>query len=315
MPNLSVLPFNHPTTIVLVDDDDVFLGHLSLALYRQGVLKTHASPFEALADIQANERLSSQILPVGRLPMVDDPRRFSLFSVLVTDYEMGAMNGMQLCGQLGANPLGRIMLTGKVDERHAVRAFNQDTIDRYVRKDDPEVIEVLKGFIGELKQQFFSRLVSSAHEDLIRGKNPFLYDPVFSERFHRYRRDNGIVEYYLGSDFPGYLLLDAKGEVLVFAVLTERQMAEHVEAAENCDAPRDMLDLLRAGLVIPFFPTRSGYYSREYAESWKDWTFTADLIEGKKRYYHSVVSGPAADGLFQGRQVYPYNRYLQEQAA
>lgn len=316
MPALSALPFSYPTTIVLVDDDESFLKHMTMALFRQGLMKTHHLPQSALGDMKENEQLLADFVPAaGNLPGLDDPRRFDLFSVLITDYEMGAMSGEELCEQLGSNPVGRIMLTGKVDERHAVRVFNQDAIDRYVRKDDPLVIEHLQSFIDELKVRFFSRLASTVPDDLVQRRNPFLYDPVFGIYLERSLKENGIVEYYLGHTFPGYLMVDADGELLAFVVLSERQMAEHVEAAENAGAPAELLELLRSGRVVPFFPTDDNLYSSEFAGSWKEWTFTADLIEGKKRYYHAVVSGPAARGIFPGRSVYSYNRFLQDRVS
>jgi hypothetical protein len=140
-----------------------------------------------------------------------------------------------------------------------------------------------------------------------------LVDPIFGDYFERSRRENGVVEYYLSSLFPGFLMLDAEGDMLVFAVLTERQLAEHIEIAENANAPKELLELLRAGLVIPFFPTEGGLYSPEFFDTWKNWAFTANTIEGKKRYYHSVVSGPAAHAALLNRPVFPYNQYLREQ--
>lgn len=315
MANLSTLPYEHPTTIVMVDDDKGFLKSFSLAIHREGSVKTFSSPDGAVRKIKAQGEILAGFIPGNGLPRLGDPGRFELFSVLITDYEMHAMNGVELCERIGASPLGRILLTGKVDERYAVRAFNDDVIDRYVRKDDPEMIELVKKYILELKREFFRRTVSSLSKPQQQERTRLLTDPILSEYFERSRRDNGVVEYYLSSLFPGFLMLDAEGDILVFAVLTERQLAEHIEVAENADAPKELLELLRAGLVIPFFPTEGGLYSAEFFATWKNWAFTANIIEGKKRYYHSVISGPAAHVGFLSRPVFPYNRYLREQGA
>lgn len=315
MATMSTLPYEHPTTTVLVDDDKGFLRSFSLALHRQGPMKTFFSPNDAAREINAQGRVPSNSISGHGLPPLGDPGRFGLFSVLVTDYEMGTMNGVELCQRIGSSPVGRILLTGKVDERYAVRAFNDDIIDRYVRKDDPEMVELVKRYIRELKQEFFRRSAVSRSDTQTQERARLLADPVIGEHFERSRRENAVVEYYLSSAFPGFLMLDAEGDMLVFAVLSERQMAEHIEIAENAAAPKELLELLRAGLVIPFFPTGGGLYSPEYFDTWKNWAFTANTIEGKKRYYHAVVSGPAARSVFLNRPVFPYNRYLQEQGA
>jgi CheY-like chemotaxis protein len=310
MANLCALPYEHPTTIVLVDDDAVFLNNFSLALHRLGLMKTFTSTAEAMANINAQLAKLYDFIPTRVLPRINEPKRFDLFSVLVADYEIDSMSGLELCETISGSPIGRILLTGKVDERFAVRAFNDNVIDRYVRKDDPDMIDTIKKYTEELKHEFFLRTASLVNEPLPHEQARFLVDPVFCDDFERRRQENGIIEYYLSFSFPGYLMLDADGDVLVFAVLTERQLAEHVEAAENEDAPKELLDLLRAGLAIPFFPTKGGFYSAEFLDSWKNWTFTADMIEGKKRYYQSVVSGPAAHAALSNRPVFSYNDYL-----
>ncbi len=305
MATLSTLQYEHPTTIAMVDDDKGFLNSFSLAIHREGTVKTFSSPDIAAREIKAQGEVLAGFIPRNGLPRLGDPGRFELFSVLITDYEMDAMNGVELCQQIGGSPVGRILLTGKVDERFAVRAFNDDIIDRYVRKDDPEMVELAKKYTLELKQEFFRRTASSLSETQQQERTRLLADPIFGEYFERSRRENGVVEYYLSSLFPGFLMLDAEGDILVFAVLTERQLAEHIEAAENANAPKELLELLRVGLIIPFFPTEGGLYSPEFFATWKNWAFTANTIEGKKRYYHSVISGPAAHASFLNQPVFP----------
>ena len=178
MANLCTLPYEHPTTIVLVDDDEGFLKSLSLAMHREGTIKTFSSPNSAVQEINAQSDVLAAFLHNQGLPRLSDPGRFELFSVLVTDYEMDAMNGVELCQRIGGSPVGRILLTGKVDERYAVRAFNDDIIDRYVRKDDPEMVDLVKRYILDLKQEFFRRAVASLSETQKEERLRLLSDPV-----------------------------------------------------------------------------------------------------------------------------------------
>jgi len=313
MANSCTLSYEHPTTIVLVDDDEGFLKSFSLALHREGSVKTFVSPVTAAQQINTQGEVLASFLPSQGLPRLSDPGRFELFSVLVTDYEMDVMNGVELCRHITGSPVGRILLTGKVDERYAVRAFNDDTIDRYVRKDDPDMVDLVKRYIRDLKREFFQRTLAASSETQKEERTRLLCDPAVTEFFRRSRQENGVIEYYLSNLFPGFLMLDAEGEMLAFAVLTEGQMAEHIEAAENANAPKELLELLRAGMVIPFFPSERGRYAPEFFDTWKNWVFTASTIEGRKRYYHAVVSGPAAHAGFLNWPVFPYNQYLREQ--
>ena len=312
MTTRSTLPYEHPTTIVLVDDDKGFLQSFSLAIHRQGLVKSFDAPESAALEINAQRKALDGFMPHLGVPHLGQDGRFKLFSVLVTDYEMGPINGVELCQRVDGSPVGRILLTGKVDERYAVRAFNDDVIDRYVRKDDPEMVELVKRYILELKQEFFRRNAASGADSQSQEWTRLLADPVVGEFFERSRRENGVVEYYLSSRTPGFLMLDAEGDMLVFALLSERQLAEHIETAENANAPKELLGLLREGLVIPFFPTEGGLYSPEFHDTWKNWSFTATTIDGNKRYYHAVISGAAAQAAFLNRPVLSYNQFLKE---
>lgn len=311
MANISLLPFEHPTTVVLVDDEQDYLRGLSIALGRNFNVRSFTNPEPARAAFAAQGGLFAEINHPEQVPRLTDRTRFDLLSVLVTDYEMGTSNGVDLCRRLENRAIGRILLTGKVDERFAVRAFNEDIIDRYVRKDDPQFIELTRQFIAGLQQDYFQRSAASHDDPRYLEKAGYLFDPVFAKYFRESRLDNSIIESYLNFDLPGFYMADGDGDLLLFLVLTESRIAEHIERAENHNAPRELVDLLRAGRVIPCFPDRDSHYSPIYATTWRNWTVASKILDGRKRYYHAVVSGTPAQAAFLGAEIYPYNRYLQ----
>lgn len=312
MTSRRTLPYRHPTSIVLIDDDTAFLKNFPLTVRREGPVETFSSP--AMAVRKINDQAAQLIVTEfsGNIDKLGSAERFDRFSVLITDYEMDAMNGIEVCKGIGDSPVGRILLTGKVDERYAVQAFNEDVIDRYIRKDDPLMVDLIKRYIVELKDEFFQRSLSSVDESGFRGQTDFLYDTEFADYFETSCRENEVVEHYLDTAIPGFVLLDAEGEVLVFKVLSEMQMAQHTEMASSRGAPLEFLELLRSGQAMPFFPSKDGFFTPEFADSWKRWTFATRPVEGAKRYYTAVVSGPEARTSIADVSIYPYNTYLQE---
>ena len=309
--NQWILLFQHPTSIALVDDDTTYLSKFPLSISSLGPVKTFASPWDA------SEYIRKQFL--GALPtslddiigQIGNAERFQRCAIVLSDYEMGSMNGIELCRRLGDTPARRILLTGKLDEREAVAAFNNGVIDRYVRKDDPRQLDLIKQYIVELKQEFFSRIAGQLDEALILEDVRYLFDPALRVYFEDNCRANGIVEHFLSADLPGFLLLDADGDVLAFKVLTDRQMAEQLEIAEYRGAPGELLALLRNRLALPHFPSPDGFYQAEFVETWKQWLFTARPVSGKRSYYTAVFSGSPARALLPAADIYSYNQYLE----
>ncbi len=307
MTTLAVLPFQHPTRIALVDDDAAFLRSFSRDMRGHGLVSTFVRPEEAVAEIKRQTQQTAGLDLSRRIARIGDPSRFDAFSVVIGDYE--------LFKAIVPSHAGRILLTRKVDERHAVRAFNDETIDRYVRKDEPDMMDRIRGFVEKLKYSYFRRCAASVVEAGFREQASFLFDPVFGASFERSCAENDIVEYYLDPLTPGFIMLDGEGELLVNKVLSEMQMAQHAEIAGMRGAPGDFLDLLRSGQAMPVFPTRDGFYSAEFADSWKEWTFSTRMLDGARRYYTAVASGPAVTAMVGNATPAPYAHYVEQASA
>lgn len=312
MADLSVLPFEHPTTVALVDDDTSYLHQFPLSIATLGTVKTYDSPLVAVKAIRTQlDQRKAKSGPKQRLGMVGGSERFDTFSVVVSDYEMGAMNGIELCSEFRDAPMGRIILTGRLDERHAINAFNDKIIDRYVRKDDPQQVNLVRQFIVELKREYFLRLASKIDQKQLILEHDYLFDQQFDAFFAEVRESNDVVEHYLDFDLPGFVMLDSEGEILACKVISEKQLAEQVEKAEVRKAPAELLDLLRKGQVVPVFPTADGCYTSEFADKWRQCTFMSQKVRGEKTYFTTVVSGTPAQALVGQPSIYSYNEYLE----
>jgi DNA-binding NtrC family response regulator len=101
-------------TVVCVDDDDAILSALSRCLRRDGLdVRTTQSPHDALAWLASSE-----------------------VSVLVSDYEMPEMTGVQLCAQARRlrPETTRILLTGRRTLETAIDGINHGEIFRFISK-------------------------------------------------------------------------------------------------------------------------------------------------------------------------------------
>ncbi len=67
-------------------------------------------------------------------------KRFLENTVLVIDYAMPVMHGMEVCKELSHLPIKKLMLTGEADDKLAVQAFNQKLINKFIRKGGPPTV-------------------------------------------------------------------------------------------------------------------------------------------------------------------------------
>lgn len=322
-------PFYHPTTVALVDDSADFLANASLALDPGLACRLFQSP---CAVLEALERVAVAPLSIRQLfslyrqrededegrhvidvrlsmihRQVHNERRFEQLSVLVVDHDMPEMNGLELCRRVSNPLIKKILLTGKVDERVAVQAFNAGLIDRFIRKQDDSAMASLNVAIAEMQVRHFQQMERTLSETLSVGPPRFLSDPAFAAHFALIRERLGIVEYYLTCQPDGMLMLTAAGQPYLLLVQNqERLQAEH-EIACDQGAPAELLAALRSGRHVPYFWKTGGYYTPEYRQ-WQDYLHPAEEFLGREPYLYSVLASPPG---FNMKYVEAYGDYLE----
>ena len=181
MPQHQTPLFYFPSMVVFVDDSRNFLDNFSLQLDADLAFQLYDSPIAALTALNAPAEKNSsveQFFSISRfgdeLPLshhvldlnlnnivreAQNPHRFERISVVVVDYDMPEMDGLELCRNIKNHSIKKILLTGKADEKLAVQAFNQGLIDRFIMKQDAEVIPSLNQAIVELQQAYFENMM------------------------------------------------------------------------------------------------------------------------------------------------------------
>ena len=151
--------YQRPATVVFVDDEPTYVEMLGLVLPASWQSELFTRAQECLdymrADVERLERdvtAQSRIVQRwqqgdGTLPQLlldywaRDAVRYDTTRVLVVDYSMPSMTGLDLLDQLGEWAGTRILLTGRADEHTAVAAFNRSQIDQYLPKQTPEITQ------------------------------------------------------------------------------------------------------------------------------------------------------------------------------
>ncbi|MFC0166647.1 two-component system response regulator [Pseudoduganella danionis] len=325
--------YAHPTLTVLVDDSCSFLRSLSFQL--DPILPTLAFD-DALAAQRwlGRERLPERVplqvnfdmqnLPADQCNVAIDleriyriceqPLRFETPSVVVVDYSMPQMNGLEFCAAIAHLPCKKILFTGAADEKIAVTAFNRGLIDRYIQKSDPQALDQLEQQIRTLQHAYFDDREETLRDLVLLHHYHFLTDPVLARLIDTLRVRLGIVEHYVFPNPSGILLIDQHGKTRLLMIETAEGMFAQFEIARDSDAPPALLEALLAKRVLPFFhdPHGDAMYRPDIGDQWHRYCAAAQVCEGRQTYYWALFDLPAH---YFRQPPYAYATFLSQRRA
>jgi CheY-like chemotaxis protein len=324
----QIHPFYFPTTAIFVDDSAAFLANLSLQLDDALAYKLFDSPLDALVYLNAVNRrpsltqtyfskfqdseelsLTKHVIDLDLDKIhreVYQEQRFEEISVAIVDYAMLEMDGLEFCRNIKHPAIKKILLTGRADERLAVRAFNEGLIDRFIMKGDTAALMRLNRDIGELQQDYFHQVEQVVADALTVGEHSFLHDARLADVFRSICRERKTVEFYLCTNPEGMLLLDADGVGTLLLIYTEKALHAQYEIAFDQVAPQALLDRLKTAESLPYFWASNGYYSRDCA-NWQDFLHPGREFQGQQWYYYALVDNPPPFNL---DKILSYNAFL-----
>ncbi|WP_233870115.1 response regulator [Paraburkholderia adhaesiva] len=326
----AIKPFAYPTTVAFVDDSTAFLANLSLQLDPLLAFRMFGSPVEALkflnerpAQHHATEHIFSPYLDrteendahqvvamrVDAIrSLVHQPGRFESVSVVVVDYDMPELNGLEFCRRITDPTVKKIMLTGKADERVAVRSFNEGLIDRFIRKHEVDADEALNQAIRDMQDAYFEHAGASVRDALCVAEYRFLKDSALAAHVNDIFKSLGIVEHYLTYQPHGLLMFDEAGTAYLLVIHTDETLRGVREIAVEQGAPESFLAELDSHRSLPYFWRTEGYYPAQCTE-WQPYMHPASVFNGERRYTYAIVKQPAGLAL---DTVVPYDTYLHQ---
>nr|WKF59098.1 hypothetical protein HUO10_003607 [Paraburkholderia busanensis] len=324
----TIKPFYFPTTATFVDDSPTFLSNLCLQLDPQLAFQLFSSPAEALQAVnnaprpgsaeeplfapfrdRTDEDVAQQVISLSVNTVrnqVYNPLRFRAMSVVVVDYDMPGMNGLEFCRRMTDPAVRKIMLTGKADEHIAVQSFNEGIIHRFIRKQDAAAIPALNRAVRELQSAYFDNVCHSIVDTLALSEYAFLRDEVLAERVAELSASLGVVEHYISYCPNGLLMLDNRGHAYLLIIHTPETLRGVREIAVEQDAPAAFLAALDSRRSVPYFWETEGNYPDQCA-SWEDYMHPATILSGRQDYVYAVISNPPGLDL---ERVTSYDAYL-----
>ncbi len=314
MKSRRILPYYHPSTVMFVDDNERFLDSFTLLLSERLSFRCFSSTSSALSfvdnstslpalDKRCVSFLGAQHRPGGALRLdlalveqeISNPERFRDISVIVVDYDMPEMNGLDFCRSIQNRRIKKVLLTGVGDEKVAVRAFNDGLIDRFLTKNDPQIGEKINQTISDLQRRYFED-ISSLIQSTLEMKSPeFLLDSKFTNLFDKLIRQYDIVEYYYVEDPNGFLMVSHHGKLYRLVIFSETQADEQIFLARKHNPPESVIRKLKSHQFIIWLwehPDENGGPEDFY---WDEYMHSAQVFQGTTPWLYAVVENPPAD--------------------
>ncbi len=307
---MSLPLFSYPATIVWVDDDPLFLASVAQLLKdspaivfnspEQGIhffkqykpLLQHINFMRGYTEADSYDTLNH--LPVdlnvsALKELYTNSERNGEVAVLVIDYNMPGMDGIELCRELRVLPMKKILLTGAADYQQAVAAFNEDLIDCFIQKDSQTLVQDILFHLKRLSQQYFIDRSRQLLNHLETDYPLPLSDPIFIAFFEEWCRNNEIQEYYLIDKNGNFLLIDKEGKKSRFIIHTDRTLGNFLELHQDDKESASFIDAVASRNKIPFFG--------EGVEGWElqpnEWAacfYSSEILVGQQTYYWAIAN-------------------------
>src|SRR5690606_35530411 len=209
-------------------------------------------------------------------------------AVLVVDYSMPTMNGIEFCEKINNSGIKKILLTGSATPSEPVRAFNNNTIHYYVKKSDENMLTELEDAIQQLQHAYFNELSSSQKAEAIDSETPFFADPKLAEYFESTCDRMSIAEYYYLSNPSRFELRAKSGNTFSCVIYTEEDIEEHAQILQEEGAPDDLIKAITSRKFVPLFKTADGFYEPGMSNP-ESSIYPATHVQGVVNYYCAVV--------------------------
>lgn len=311
MSEQSITPYSHPTTVVFVDDNDLFLQALDVRMPGDMAYNCFHNPRNALEHInrklelgpipdrcftkpsRSMHRRDSVIhLDLGLIEQeVTNMERFRRISVVIADFAMPAMSGLSLLTSISDPWTKTVLMSGVGDEKLALEAFNDGVIDRYIPKNRQTTLDMVVDYSQELQREYFLDQQRAIQESLSLNPPELLEEPAVSQHFAELSRKYRFVEHYLVDDPPGFVFVTATGALHRLIVLSDAEVAEQVEYAARYHAPPDVIAALSNRSHIGFFYEHAEDYGDD-PYPWRDYLCVPTRLGNNEVWWAALISDP-----------------------
>ncbi len=309
---MSQLPLlYYPTTLYWVDDDVFFLEVVENRFKNHYAIDVAFSPQQARnfflnyqsqidpllflrSCVEHEEYDLTEHLPVdinfeAIRQLHDNSDKIKDIAVIIVDYKMPGISGIDLCRELVSIPAKKILLTGYADFQEAVHAFNEGIINCFICKDDSNIDVSLTNNINNLTREYFIErtlpLLNHIESDF---KLPHS-DKIFVNFFEELCKDHKVKEYYLADKNGSIIMLTTDNLIKYFIIHTDRTLDKFVELNKNIKEAAFFVRSIETRNKVPFFGIGKEAWDLE-VKFWANCFYKPSILNGREKYYWTLIS-------------------------
>lgn len=286
----------YPTNIAVIDDSDSFLAMVNKELDPKQARQLYNNPVEALQKINAAENSSDQLNSILKTLSNEDvdesslatydanalvhidwknfykeaynEKRFDRISVVLIDYRMEQMDGIEFCRNLLDKAIIKIMITEISDYKLAVQAFNEGLIDKFILKNNSGFFNEINNSIVKAQRDYFKNIyglngvLGFIFRDQIQCKSKDYYDLLC-----QIKNIINPVEGYVLDKSGSVLFLNEQAEPTWFIVRTKDELDVLYAIAKDNNAASDILNVLANKQEMPILLCEGDYQTA--VKNWK----------------------------------------------
>ncbi len=235
-----------PKRVVYVDDDGAFLDALRKTMpknareFRDSPQTTlealrGETPYWRAIELLLSNAQEARDTPGGEAALYvqryfQDWRRFHLTGVLIVDYNMPGMTGIDLVRELEDCPARRVLLTGVADAEVAVRAFNQGLIQKFIPKSTPNLNREIMSSVDEMHRSVCEHLGHLMRGTISAEQVELLHERSVADGLAKKIEELDWLEYIVVGQPFGLLGLAHDGPLQWLQLETPQSLSDHAEA-------------------------------------------------------------------------------------
>lgn len=323
-----------PTKVILLDDDVSFLKSLNDNLSLRGFYCESYSNSKQLVELLSQRKTALTIFDdclksivgsafegekFGDHPInVDLPglrhtlfnaNRFEIPTVLIVDYAMEPLNGLEVAKQLRQKGflIKIIMLTGQASPDIGIRGLSEGHIDHFILKSPRQLGDTISRSIRQLQQEYFQEASYTIAKLLSLENHSVLMAPDFLPFFHSIIEEHDIEEYYLLNDKNHFLLLNEEGKLSLLGIFSEEDIDDQYDVITDENLPDSIRDALRAQTGAFFF-----FATEDLAtppEQWGKFFHHIKPIPSKPGYFYTLFEEVSAYDIPQ-KEIISFQKFL-----